>query len=134
MLGDGTRRNLRKMDRQQFEQEVAHAIEQVPRDIRRQIANVAIVVEDLPDDTTMDMAEVDDPYELFGFYHGVPLTQRTHNYGLISPDKISIFRKPILAVCNSDDEARAMIRRTLRHELAHYFGIDDDRLEELGAY
>ena len=134
MLGDGARRNLRKMDRQQFEQEVAHAIEQVPRDIRRQIANVAIVVEDLPDDVTMDMAEVDDPYELFGFYHGVPLTQRTHNYGLISPDKISIFRQPILAACHSDDEARAMIHRTLRHELAHYFGIDDDRLEELGAY
>jgi len=122
------------MDQQQFEQEVARAIADIPRDIRRQIANVAIVVQDLPDDETMDMAEVDDPYELFGFYHGVPLTQRTHNYGLISPDKISIFRKPILASCNNDDAARATIRRTLRHELAHYFGIDDDRLEELGAY
>lgn len=122
------------MDAQQFEQEVAHALADIPRTIRRQIANVALVVEDLPDDETMDLAEMNDPYALFGFYHGVPLTQRLHNYGLIPPDKISIFRKPILAACHSDDEARKMIRRTLRHELAHYFGIDDDRLEELGAY
>jgi predicted Zn-dependent protease with MMP-like domain len=122
------------MDSKQFEQEVARAIAQVPQDIRRQIANVAIVVQDLPDDATLEMAEVDDPYELLGFYHGVPLTERTHDYGLVPPDKISIFRKPILAACQSEDEVSALIRRTIRHELAHYFGIDDDRLEEIGAY
>jgi predicted Zn-dependent protease with MMP-like domain len=122
------------MDSKQFEQEVARAIAQVPQDIRRQIANVAIVIEDLPDDATLEMAEIDDPYALLGFYHGVPLTERTHDYGLVPPDKISIFRKPILAACHSEDEVSAMIRRTIRHELAHYFGIDDDRLEEIGAY
>lgn len=122
------------LDAAEFEQAVARALAEIPRDIRRQISNVAIVVEDLPDDETLDVAEVDDPYELLGFYHGVPLTHRLHDYGLIPPDKISIYRQPILAVCDNDDQVRATIRRTVRHELAHYFGIDDARLEELGAY
>jgi predicted Zn-dependent protease with MMP-like domain len=122
------------MDRKDFERAVADAISELPISIRRQIANVAIVVEELPDEKTMEMAEVDNPYELLGFYNGIPLTERTHNYGLVLPDKISLFRQPILRSCHSDVEIRAAIRTTLRHELAHYFGIDDDRLEEIGAY
>ncbi len=122
------------MNRRAFERLVAAAVNELPAALRRQIANVAIVVEELPDEETLDAAGVDDPYDLLGFYHGVPLTARTHDYGLVLPDKISIFRQPILRACRRDAEIRATIRATLRHELAHYFGIDDERLEEMGAY
>jgi predicted Zn-dependent protease with MMP-like domain len=122
------------MDHAEFQRKVAAVVDGLPPEIRRGIANVAIVVEDLADDETLDMAGIDNPYELLGFYHGVPLTQRTGNYGLVLPDKISIYREPILALGGDQVQTIARIKRTVLHELAHYFGIDDDRLEEIGAY
>jgi predicted Zn-dependent protease with MMP-like domain len=122
------------MNRKEFEREVSRAMDELPKELLRQVVNVAIVVEDLPDEETLESAGVDDPYDLLGFYNGIPLTERTSDYGLVPPDKISIYRKPILAICRSDDEVRATIRETLRHEIAHYFGIDDERLDELGKY
>ncbi|MBM3130265.1 MAG: metallopeptidase family protein [Chloroflexi bacterium] len=117
-----------------FDDKVQKVLDELPEELRHHIANVAIVVEELADDETLDAADVDDPYDLFGFYHGIPLTERTHDYGLVLPDKISIYRQPILAACRSAEEIRAMIAKIVRHEIAHYFGIDDERLEELGAY
>lgn len=122
------------MTGQDFERAVAQAMDELPDHIRRQIANVAIVVEEWPDDETLEMADLDDPAELLGFYYGIPLTERTSAYGMVLPDKISLFRQPILLACSTDEEVRSAIAHTLRHEIAHYFGIDDDRLEELGAY
>jgi predicted Zn-dependent protease with MMP-like domain len=122
------------MTRKEFERLVQQALQELPADLRRHIVNVAIVVEELPDDDTLDAAGVDDPYDLFGFYHGIPLTERTHDYGLVLPDKISIYRQPILRFCRTPAEIGACVRQTLRHEIAHYFGIDDERLEQLGAY
>lgn len=122
------------MNNANFDRLVAEAMDALPANIRRHIANVAIVVEELPDDDVLDLVGLDDPFELLGFYHGVPLTARDHNYGLVAPDKISLYRQSILAVCRDDAEAKRTIHRTLRHEIAHYFGIDDERLEELGAY
>ena len=117
-----------------FERAVAQAIDELPSTIRQRIANVAFIVEDWPDEDTLDAAGVDDPAELLGFYYGIPLTERTSGYGLVLPDKISIFREPILLTCANETEVPAAIRNTVHHELAHFFGIDDDRLEELGAY
>jgi predicted Zn-dependent protease with MMP-like domain len=122
------------MSRIDFYDEIQRVLDELPEDLRRNIANVAIVVEERADDETLDLAGVDDPLDLLGFYHGIPLTERTHNYGLVAPDKISIYRQPILHSCRRDDQVRARIRQTVRHELAHYFGLDDDRLEQLGAY
>ncbi len=122
------------MNREAFERSVAAALDQLPDPLRREIANVAIVVEEWPDDETLDMADVDDPAELLGFYYGIPLTERTSSYGMVLPDKISLFRQPIQMTCRTDREIEAAIRNTLRHEIAHYFGIDDDRLKEIGAY
>ncbi len=122
------------MNRADFERAVAQAIDELPAELRRHIANVAIIVEEVADADTLDAAGIDDPLDLFGFYNGVPLTERTAGYGLVPPDKISIYRQPILAACANDAEVRACIADTVRHELAHYFGIDDDRLEEIGAY
>jgi predicted Zn-dependent protease with MMP-like domain len=122
------------MNHKDFESVVQQVLSELPSDLRQKIMNVAIVVEESADDETLELAGVDDPYDLFGFYEGVPLTERTSAYGLVPPDKISIYRQPILAACRNAEEIRAMIGETLRHEIAHYFGIDDERLEELGAY
>jgi predicted Zn-dependent protease with MMP-like domain len=72
--------------------------------------------------------------QLLGFYHGVPQTQRTHRYGSVLPDKISIYRQPIMMRCRNWEEVRQTVARVLKHELGHHFGIDDDRLREIGAY
>lgn len=117
-----------------FERFVAEALEALPEVFRSRLENVEIVVEDWPDQQTMRLAGVRSPADLLGFYHGVPLTRRTSNYMLVLPDKISIYRRPILMRCRTPEEVRAMVARTLRHEIAHYFGIDDERLEEIGAY
>ena len=122
------------MNRADFDRAIQQALDELPPELRRHISNVAIVVEEQPDEETLDLAGVDRPFELLGFYHGIPLTQRTHDYGLVLPDKISIYRRSILHACKTDNEVRACIRQTVRHELAHYFGWDDDQLERMGAY
>lgn len=122
------------MNHADFDGAIHQALEEIPPELRRHIVNVAIVAEEQADRETLVLAGVDDPLDLFGFYHGIPLTERTHNYGLVLPDKISIYRRPILHACKTNAEVRAFIKRTVRHELAHYFGWDDDQLEEMGAY
>jgi predicted Zn-dependent protease with MMP-like domain len=117
-----------------FERLVTDAIDSLPEFFRDRLDNVEVLVEDWPDRHTMQIAGVRSPYSLLGFYHGVPLTQRTTYYGLVTPDKISIYRRPIEAQCRTPDELAATVRRVVLHELAHHFGIDDDRLHEIGAY
>jgi predicted Zn-dependent protease with MMP-like domain len=126
--------NIWAMNRNVFERLVAEALDTLPEFFREKLDNVEIVVEDWPDRETMRLAGVDRPANLLGFYHGVPLTMRTHNYGLVLPDKISIYQYPIEMRCRTNEQVRAMIHRVLRHEVAHYFGIDDERLWEIGAY
>ena len=122
------------MESLDFERFVDEALQDVPAYFLNQIVNLAIVVEDWPDRETLRMAGVHHPAQLLGFYHGVPLTRRTSHYMLVAPDKISIYRQPILMQCRTWEEARALTHRVLLHEVAHYFGIDDDRLREIGAY
>jgi len=117
-----------------FETLVAETIDSLPTTFLDALDNVEIVIEEWPDRETLRAAGVRSRYELLGFYHGVPLTERTTNYGLVSPDKISIYRRPIEAICANEAELRATVRRVVLHEIAHYFGIDDDRLHEIGAY
>ncbi len=118
----------------EFEQIVAQAIDALPDAFRDRLENLEVVVEDWPDPATMRMAKIKHPSELLGFYHGVPLTGRSQGYNLVLPDKISLYRQPILMQCRTPEQARALIQRVLRHEIAHYFGIGDDRLREIGGY
>lgn len=122
------------MDRRAFERLVAEAVDALPSAVRERFDNVAVVVEDWPDRETMRTAGVRHPTQLLGFYHGVPQTKRTHNYGLTLPDKVSLYRRPIELRSRSAAHVRANIQRVLRHEIAHHFGIGDDRLHELDAY
>jgi predicted Zn-dependent protease with MMP-like domain len=122
------------MNRDIFERLVAEALEALPEYFREKLDNVEVVVEEWPDRETMRRAGVRHPAELLGIYHGIPQTKRTHDYGLVLPDKISIYRQPILMHCRTLEEVRQTIQRVVRHEVAHHFGIDDERLREIGAY
>lgn len=122
------------MDAETFERLVAEALDALPEFFREKLDNVVIVVEDWPDRETMRLAKVRSRTELLGFYHGVPLTERTSSYSLIVPDQISIYRCPIELQCRTPEEVRETVQRVLRHEIAHHFGLDDDRLQEIGAY
>jgi predicted Zn-dependent protease with MMP-like domain len=104
-----------------FEDDVRAALDELPSDLAAALRNVAVVVED---------ENPEDP-DLFGLYHGVPLPERGDAAGLL-PDKISIYRKPLEDSFEDPAELREEIRITVLHELAHYFGIDEDRLAELG--
>src|SRR5689334_8224072 len=121
------------MDANTFDTLVEHAWDALPERFRAQLSNVEIVVEDWPDPATMRLAHVHNPAQLLGFYHGVPLTKRGSGYNMVTPDKISLYRRPILMVCRTEDELHATIEHVMRHEIAHHFGISDARLHELGA-
>ena len=122
------------MDRDDFEGLVAEAIESLPEDFRDRLDNVEVVVEEWPDPATMRRARIRHPAGLLGFYHGIPQTERTSYYGMVLPDKISIYRQPILRQCRGWTEVRELTFSVVRHEIAHHFGISDERLLEIGAY
>jgi predicted Zn-dependent protease with MMP-like domain len=122
------------VDFDEFEQWVDEAMAGLPAYFRERMDNVAIAVEDWADRETLRVAGLRRPEELLGFYHGIPLTKRSSGYMLVAPDKISIYRQPILLQCRTLQQAHALTQRVVRHEVAHYFGIDDDRLREIGAY
>lgn len=106
-----------------FEDLVATALDQVPGELARLVDNVIVIVE--------DEAPAADP-DLLGLYEGVPLTERDTHYAGVLPDRITIYRRPILRICATEDEVIDEVRITVVHEIAHHFGIDDDRLHELG--
>ncbi len=123
---------MTKVDRKHFRQLVREAVALLPDDLRREVRNVDLVIETRPTREDLEVAGVGPGHTLLGLYHGIPLTMRGTNYNLVLPDKISIYQEPIEAICSNDDEIREQVRITVLHELAHYFGIDDDRLHELG--
>jgi len=121
---------------ERFEELVDEALASIPDELWDVIDNLAVMVAEWPTHSQLQSADIEPGALLLGLYEGVPLTGRSHSYGLVPPDKITIFRGPILRVCPPGDEdaIRAQVRRTVLHEIAHHFGIDDDRLHELGAY
>jgi predicted Zn-dependent protease with MMP-like domain len=119
-----------------FEELVQEALETIPDALWQAIDNVAVTVDDWPSRHQLEAAGVPPGELLLGLYEGIPLTQRTGGYGLVPPDVITIFRGPILRICPRGDEeaVRQQVRHTVIHEIAHHFGISDERLIELGAY
>jgi predicted Zn-dependent protease with MMP-like domain len=108
-----------EIDTPRFEEMVGEALDTLPPEFTRLMRNVVVQVRD-----------GDDP-RLFGLYEGIPLTERTSDYSGM-PDQITIFRLATLAACNTEAEVVAEVRTTVVHEVGHHFGIDDDRLHELG--
>jgi predicted Zn-dependent protease with MMP-like domain len=108
-----------------FEDLVEDAVASLPADLRGFMSNVAVVIEEEPPGGL----------PLLGLYQGVPLTRRTTAYGAVPPDKITIYRGPLERLTGGDpDRLRAQVRRVVLHEIAHHFGISDERLRELDRY
>ncbi len=107
----------------EFDELVGRALDSIPAGLARAMDNVALVVE----------AEPPPGQEgLLGLYEGIPLTSRDGWYAGVLPDRITIFRGPILRACSSYEQAVEEVRVTVVHEIAHHFGIDDDELDDLG--
>jgi predicted Zn-dependent protease with MMP-like domain len=106
---------------EQFEALVADALDGIPPELGKEMENVAVLVDDHSP-----------PGRLFGLYQGVPLTSRGAHYSATTPDRITIFMATICRACQSTQEVVELVRRVVIHEVGHHFGIDDDRLEELG--
>ncbi|MEW5959376.1 MAG: metallopeptidase family protein [Chloroflexota bacterium] len=119
---------------EEFEQLVVQALEALPDFFKEKLQNVEVVVADWPTAAERRAAGLQPGQLLLGLYQGIPLTQRTSQYGLVLPDKITIYRLPIQQVCRTPDRIIDQVQHTVKHELAHHFGISDDRLRELGAY
>ena len=119
------------MDRERFQELVARAVTELPEEFLSRLHNVDVVVEDYPTIAQRRRARLDSEHTLLGLYEGIPQTHRGRSYGLVLPDKITIFQRPIEARCRSDGEVEAEIRRVVRHEIAHHFGISDARLRQL---
>ena len=104
-----------------FEEMVSTALDGLPEELGQLMRNVAVTVEHGPG-----------PRGLLGLYEGVPLTSRTSQYAGVLPDRITIYRQAICGICRTEQEVAEQVRRTVIHEIAHHFGIDDHRLSELG--
>ena len=122
------------MQLERFEELVAKSVEELPEEIQDYLDNVDIVVEDEPTRAQLKRGKTGKEYTLFGLYEGIPQTERGSHYGMVVPDRITIFKNSIESVCRNDDEIKREIGRVVRHEIAHHFGISDDRLEEMGRY
>jgi predicted Zn-dependent protease with MMP-like domain len=119
------------MDRERFEWLVARAVDSLPEEFRTRLEIIDVVVEDWPNRRQLADVGLGGGQTLLGLYQGVPRTRRGGHYGLVPPDKITIFQKPIEAKCRDDARITAEIQRVVRHEIAHHFGIGDARLREL---
>ena len=119
------------MTRERFQQLVLEAVTLIPRRFRREIKNLALVVEDEPDEALLDEMEIEPPDSLYGLYQGTPLPERSWDYGNNLPDRITIYQRPIEEDCEDEDEVRAVIGETLIHEVGHYFGMSEDEIEAI---
>jgi len=120
-----------KLTRKEFEEAVVSALKKLPKFIKEKMENVDMVVEDrAPQDLLSEMG-LHSPSELLGLYQGVPLDRRGFYYGNVLPDKITLFQIPIESICKTKEEIKEKIREVVIHEVGHYFGLNDERLEEL---
>ena len=122
------------MDQQKFEELVWEGLDSLPRKFKRSLKNVDIVVEDEPNSEQAKSINAGNRSSVLGLYEGVPLLNRTTQYGNVMPDKISIFKKNIEQICKTDEDIKRVVVHTVQHELAHHFGISDKRLKDLDIY
>jgi predicted Zn-dependent protease with MMP-like domain len=113
---------------------VAEALDSLPAEFQEKLENVDVVIEAWPSNEDLQGAGLSREETLFGLYQGVPLTERTTRYGLVLPDKITIYEGPLEAYSRTAEEVRRKVRQVVMHELGHHFGISDERLRELGVY
>jgi predicted Zn-dependent protease with MMP-like domain len=120
------------MEPKAFENLVTEAIRELPAEFRDKLENVAIIVEDYPSEELMTQLNLSADETLFGLYEGIPLTERGFFEQPLHPDRILIFQRAIEDECDSPEEIKEELKTTLVHEVAHFFGMDDDYLKEIG--
>ena len=117
---------------EEFSQLIGQALDELPEKYVSLLENVVITYADEPDEHQRKKLELRGHQSLFGLYEGIPLTKRGSNYNLVLPDKITLFKLPLFYYAAGDETAfKAQIKHTLWHEIAHYFGLDHDRIHEL---
>ena len=119
------------ISREQFESLVRQALSHLPDDVRNHLDNVDVVVDGSASTSQLVGTGIANEMELLGLYEGIPLTER-YGYDLVLPDKITLFQKPIETICQTQEQITEEIKATIVHEIAHHFGIDDERLHNLG--
>jgi len=121
------------MDKERFENLVAQAIEELPEEFGEKLQNIDVVIEDYPSRAQLRRAHLGQGLMLLGLYEGVPLTRRGSSYGMVPPDKITIFKNNIEIQCpgSNEKDIRDEVKRTVHHEIAHHFGIGDARLRQI---
>ena len=119
------------MTRDRFTQLVEEALREIPRRFRKEMKNVAVVVEDEPSPELLEEMDIEPGDTLFGLYQGTPLTERRWDFGNNLPDKISIYQRPTEDACETEDDVRDCIAETVIHEFGHYFGMSEEEIEEI---
>jgi predicted Zn-dependent protease with MMP-like domain len=117
------------MDREKFEKLVNEAIKTIPKKFLEKLDNIDIVIEDTPAPYQLKKLKAGKSSIIFGLYEGIPKTKRW-NYGQVLPDKITIFKKPIERIAQSEEKMKEIIKNTVWHEIAHHFGMDEKRIRE----
>jgi len=117
------------MDRKKFEKLVNKAIKTIPKKFLEKLDNVDIVIENEPTPYQLKKLRARKSLIIFGLYEGIPKTKRWH-YGQALPDKITIFKKPIERIAQSEEKMKEIIKNTVWHEIAHHFGMDEKRIRE----
>ena len=116
---------------EQFDKLISSAMDELPQEYIRGLDNVAIVMADEPTEEQKIKMKLREHSVLLGLYEGIPLTQRGNSYSFVLPDKITLFKHSILRVVRSEEELFEQIKRTLWHEIAHYYGLNHNRIHEL---
>lgn len=115
----------------EFSTLIGQSLDELPEKYVSGLKNVVITYADLPDENQRQKAQLQPNQSLFGLYEGIPLTKRGSNYNLVLPDKITLFKLPLLHASTDEKDFKKRIKHTLWHEIAHYFGLDHDRIHEL---
>jgi predicted Zn-dependent protease with MMP-like domain len=124
---------MRGLSREKFEEMVNEGVKAIPEKFLAKLDNVAIVVEREPSPVQMKKLKIRKGWTLFGLYEGVPQAVRGANYSSVLPDKITIFQKPIEEAARSEAEIKEIVKNTVWHEIAHHFGMDEDRVRRTEA-
>ncbi len=119
------------MTRKEFEDLVESALKKLPRPFRERLQNIAVVVEDWADEETLEDMGIEPPDTLYGLYRGIDLTRRDSFYGNVLPDTIHIYQGPIEEDCADPEEMAELVRDVVVHEIGHYFGLDDETMEDI---
>ena len=123
---------MTSISREQFQNLVLQALSDLPEDVRHSLQNVDVVVDDVASMNQIVGTGIENAMDLLGLYEGIPLTER-YGYDMVLPDKVTLFQKPIESICDTQEQMAEEISKTLIHEIAHHFGLDDDHLDRLGS-